>query len=208
MNKEILQEIEALGLKTRIGAIKNLPKMFFFSDRNRIFNVPDVVKNLPDSCAVIIREYDLGFDERAKFCQEIILIAKNGGKNLKVLVGKDWNLAEKIGADGVHFSDLDRGFANPKNLPENRRNMILSYSCHSPKSINQAEKFNANLVFYSPIFASRSHLNQPPIGLDGLRSFIKKTTLPVYVLGGVNEKNIKLLRNINISGVGGISMFL
>lgn len=198
MNNKFLQEIA----KTKLRVVKNLPKMFFFTDRKRIANVFDVVENLPENSAIIIREYDLKADERLSFAKQIIVIAHR--KNLKVLVGKDWNLAEEIGADGVHFSDLDQDFM----IPKNRHKLILSYSCHQTESIIKAEKLNVDLVFYSPIFASKSHPNQQPVGINGLRNFTKKTLLPVYALGGIDEKNIKLLKNTNISGVGGISMFL
>ncbi|MES2677112.1 MAG: thiamine phosphate synthase [Pseudomonadota bacterium] len=198
MNDKFLQEIS----KAKLRAVKNLPEMFFFTDRKRVSNVLEVVENLPENAAIIIREYDLKADQRLNFAQQIALIARR--KNLKFLVGKDWNLAQEIGANGVHFSDFDQNFA----VPKNRHNMILSYSCHRPESIVEAEKLGADLLFYSPIFASKSHLNQQPVGIDGLKNFIKKTSLPVYALGGIDEQNIKLLNNTNISGIGGISIFL
>lgn len=201
MNNKFLQELS----KARLRTVKNLPEMFFFTDRKRFIKKEDifsVVRNLPENTAIIIRDYDLKNDERFNFAKQIITIAHK--KKLKTLIGKDWNLAEKVGADGVHFSDLDQNIVTL----ESRHKMILSYSCHKPESIIKAEKLNVDLVFYSPIFLSSSHPNQQPVGVDGLNNFINQTKLPVYALGGINEKNIELLKNTNISGIGGISMFL
>jgi thiamine-phosphate pyrophosphorylase len=206
MDKFLQEEIEKLSNKAKPNSPKNLPSIFFFTDQKRIGgkieNIFDVIKNLPQNSAVIVREYNLKPDERLHFAQKIMEIATP--KNLPVLIGKDWNLAEKIGANGVHFSDRDQSLI----IPKKRGEMILSYSCHSLESIIQAEKLKADLLFYSPIFLSKSHLNQKPIGIDGLKNFTKKTKLPVYALGGIDEKNIELLENTGISGIGGISIFL
>ena len=202
MNNKFLQEIKKLVPKSKLGTDKNLPIMFFFTDRKRIGDVCAVVETLPKNTAIIIREYDLSFDDRYIFAQKISALAKQ--KGLKILVGKDWELAKKLAADGVHFSDLDQDFM----IPKNHQNMILSYSCHHSSSIQKAEKLNADLVFYSPIFASKSHLDEKPAGVDKLRQFVAKSSLPTYALGGINEENIRLLTNTGIAGIGGISMFV
>ena len=189
------------GLRYRSGLVKNLPKMFFFTDRKKFADIFETISALPKNTAIIIREYDLSADQRLVFAQKVITVAKK--KKLKVLVGKDYDLARKIGADGVHFSDRDQ-----KVIAKNKNHkMLLSYSCHSSASIIKSKKLNADLVFYSPIFMSTSHPDQRPAGLCALRKFVMKSVVPVYALGGVNENNIKSLINAGVAGVGGISIF-
>ena len=85
--------------------------------------------------------------------------------------------------------------------------MLISYSCHSSNSLKKAQKIGADLVFYSPIFKSGSHLDKKPIGIFALRNFVKQSSFPVFALGGIDKKNINLLKNTGIAGIGGISMF-
>ncbi|MFT6077795.1 MAG: thiamine-phosphate pyrophosphorylase [Myxococcota bacterium] len=193
-------------VKTNLKAVKNLPQMFFFTDRKRIENIFEVVEYLPKNTAIIIREYDLEYSDRLEFSQKIAAIAKQN-KQI-VLVGKSWKLARQIRADGVHFSDLDSNIF----LPQNCKKMILSFSCHHPKSLIRAKKLNADLVFFSPVFATKSHPNKKPVGIFALRNFAKRTSLksniPTFALGGINENNVKLLSGAFVSGFGGISNFL
>ncbi len=201
MNNKFLQEAEKLRIKSKLGLFKNLPTMFFFTDRKKVDNVFEVVKKLPDNTAIIIREYDLKDDDRLNFAKQIAVLARL--KNLKVLVGKNWELAKKIGADGVHFSDFDHNF----DIPKNRQNMLFSYSCHKLESLKEAARIEVDMVFYSPIFTSKSHPDKNQVGIYKLKNFVKNSPLPVYALGGINEENINLLTETGVVGVGGISMF-
>lgn len=180
---------------------KNLPAMFFFTDRKRFDDIFSVISKLPQNSAIIIREYDLNFKEKLDFARKILKITKL--KNIKVFVGKDVKLAKKIKADGIHFSDLDKNIKLAK-IP---KNILVSYSCHNEKSLALARKIKADLVFLSPIFKTESHPNQKPIGTYLLRKFARQNELPTYALGGINDKNVKLLKGSLISGIGGISIF-
>ena len=187
--------------KTKLRAVKNLPEMFFFTDRLRIKNIFNLIEELPKQTAIIIREYDLSFADRLHFIRKTIIIARK--KKLKVLVGKSWKMAKMCGADGVHFSDWDKNFLLPKNLGK----MIFSYSSHHSNSLKKAKRLGCDLVFHSPIFASQSHPKTTPVGIGSLKNFTKKNLLPTYALGGVNEGNIKMLIDLGIGGFGGISIF-
>ncbi|MCE3255203.1 MAG: thiE1 [Rickettsiaceae bacterium] len=205
MNDKFLRLARKLAAKPKLGEHKNLPEMFFFTDRKRVKDIFSVVENLPKNSAVIIREYDLSEEKRLDFAQKIIAIArKNRRKNLKILVGKNYSLARKIKADGVHFSDQ-----NQVQLPaKTNKKMIFSYSCHYPKSVSKAKKLDCDLVFYSPIFVTNSHPEAKPVGLPQLRKFIRQSQIPTYALGGIDEKNIRLLKDTGVAGIGGISIFV
>lgn len=175
----------------------------FFTDRKKISDFKKVIKNLPKNSVVIIREYDLAPKEREIFAQEISALARK--KDLKVLVGKDLVLAQKIKADGVHFSDFDK-----LPLPLLRhRNFIFSFSCHSFKSFLSARKLKPDMIFISPIFPTSSHKETKSLGLQYLAKIITKNrnSLPIYALGGVNSTNLKSLKKLGLAGFGAINFF-
>lgn len=175
----------------------------FFTNRKKISDFGKTIKNLPKNSTVIIREYDLEKVEREKFAREIFALAR--AQNFKVLVGKDLALAQKIKADGVHFSDFDKVPLNVLGL----KKFILSFSCHSLKSFLHAHKLRPDMVFISPIFPTNSHKSVKPLGLRYLRKIIAKNrkALPIYALGGVNTTNLKSLQKLEISGFGAINFF-
>jgi thiamine monophosphate synthase len=200
MNQKILFEI------------KKFPAApVFFTDRKKIFDFFSAIKNLPKNSTIIIREYDLKGHEREAFAKKIIALAKI--KKAKILIGKDFNLAKKLKADGVHFSDFDRlpwQFFKRKSFP---KKFIFSLACHSFGSLLKAQKLKTDLIFISPIFASTSHADVKPLGLKNLAKITFKTKNSNYLasriraLGGVNSTNLKRLRKLGIQGFGAIDLF-
>lgn len=191
---------------------KDLPVSVFFSNRAVITSLESTIKHLPKNSAIIIREYDLEEKDREIFAKKIAALARPLG--LKILVGKDLSLAKKIKADGVHFSDFDKlplQFFQQKNFPEK---FIFSFSCHNLKSALKAEKSGFDMIFISPIFSTKSHLNTKNIGLKNLAKISLKTkSAPYcessfYALGGINSQNLSSIRKLNLAGFGAISLFL
>ena len=187
----------------------------FFTDRKKISDFEKIIKILPKNSTIIIREYDLDKKKREDFARNIVNLArvKNREKNLQIIVGKDFALARKIKADGIHFSDFDKlpqSFLKKKSFP---KKFIFSFACHNFKSVLKALKLRPNMIFISPIFATTSHAETKIIGLRNLRkiSLISKKQNylhnKIYALGGINSENIKSLRKLDISGFAGINLF-
>lgn len=183
-------------------------KLVFFTDRKKISDFEKVINGLPKNSVIIVREYDLTQSQRENFAKKIFTLARNNG--LKVLIGKDIALAKKTGADGIHFSDLDKlplQFFNKKSFP---KNFIFSFSCHGLKSLLRIKNLKPNMIFIAPVFPTTSHENTRTFGL---RNFIKiivknKNLLPIYPLGGINSQNLKTLAKLKIPGFGAIDYFL
>ena len=177
----------------------------FFTDRKRCADLSLAIKKLPKNSAVIFREYDLDEAAREKLAQEIIAICR--GRNHKILIGKNVALARKLRADGIHFSDNDilpLAVFNRQNWP---REFIFSFACHNFLSVLKSQQLKVDLLFVSPIFATKSHPNIAPLGLMQLSKIIRASKVPVFALGGVNEKNIHTLERLGAQGFGAIEMF-
>jgi thiamine monophosphate synthase len=184
-----------------------------FTNRRKIFDFEGVIRNLPKNSAIIIREYDLSKNAREDFAREIFTLAKKRS-DLKVLIGKDLALAKKLKADGIHFSDFDKlplQILNKKSFP---KKFILSFSCHSEKSLLNIRKVNADMVFISPIFPTSSHNEAKTLGVRNLAKITTQnknrtySRLPLFALGGLNKENLKLLQRLPLQGFGAIDYFL
>ncbi len=184
----------------------------FFTDRKKVLDFEQTIKNLPKNSIIIIREYDLDKKNREEFAKKIISFARSDC--MKVLVGKDFELAKKIKADGIHFSDFDKiplEFFKKKSFS---KKFIFSFSCHSEKSFLKWKSFDPNIIFIAPIFPTTSHVGTKNFGLKNLAkiTFRQKKYghfLPkIYALGGINLANITSVRKLGISGFGAIDLFL
>lgn len=191
--------------------LKNNNSLYFFTDRKKICDLNQVLKNLPKKTCIIFREYDLLSQEREELAREYFKIAKAFGH--KFLVGKDFNLAMKIKCDGVHFSDRDFTKSLMKIRYSCKKNkLIFSCALHENKNLFYLRKLTPDIVFLSPIFATSSHKNQRPIGLFNyvktakiFKQKIAKNNF--FPLGGINLQNLRRLNKINITGFGAIDFF-
>lgn len=182
---------------------RNLPCLFFFTDRKQFKDIFAIIEKLPKNTAIIIREYDLSYLERLKFAQKVVKIARN--RQLLTFAGKSLKLALEAKTNGIHFSDHETSWQKYLTYKKSNPNFLFSCACHNEKSINKASKLNMDFIFFSPIFKTNSHPNVKPVGLKRLKNISIKNQ-NIYALGGINENNIKLLRNSKILGLGIISL--
>ena len=147
----------------------------------------------------------LGLIIRGKDKQNIYKRAKNIGKICKrkrmpYYVSTYPNIALSSGAVGVHY---------PNNIKFSKKYKNLQTSCsfHGLNEIRRVKNFSANRVFISPIFKTSSFTKKKPLGLKLLNVYLNHLDCERAVLGGIGLKNIRCLRNRNISSIGGISLF-
>jgi thiamine monophosphate synthase len=220
-NYDFLLEIKKFNYKlsNKLLLSPKLVNSVFFTDRKKISEPEKILSRLPKNSAIIFREYDLPKNERENLAKNFK--EKNdkfSKKNCRFIIGKDFALAKKIKADGVHFSDVDKNILpfilQKKSLP---KNFIFSLSIHHEKSWALVKKLQPDLVFFSPIFKSSSHINQSPIGLIKFSSLLiknkyyccknKNSVIRIYGLGGIKFSNLKNIRKLGIAGFGAIELF-
>jgi len=208
MNIEILFEIKKFPKS--IYAKENNIKTVFFTDATKIDDIEKIILNLPKYSAIIVREYSLDLNKREIFAKKIINLARK--KNIKVLIAKDISLALKLNADGVHFSDYDHLPVNFFNKKSFAKNFIFSLSCHTISSFIKIVKYQPDFIFISPIFKTTSHLNSKIFGINNLKKIIKiakqyRVKSSIFALGGVAKGNLKLIRKMQLNGIGAIDFF-
>ncbi len=129
----------------------------------------------------------------------------------KLIIGKDFDLAKKIKADGYHFSDFD--LKNTKNHAfqlknhQKNRNFTISLACHNLNSIKKAQNSNIDLLFFSPIFPTNSHKKAKIQGIFNLKRAKTASKIPIFALGGVKNANLHKIHRIKVDGVAGIEIF-
>lgn len=197
-----------MDLETQFEIKKFAAAPVFFTDRKKVLDLEKTVKNLPKNSWIIFREYDLDKKNREILAQKIAKIARV--KSLKMLVGKDFALAQKIKAGGAHFSDKEKiplQFLQKKSFP---KNFIFSFACHNLRSFLRIKKLPLTAIFFSPIFPTTSHPHGRALGVNFLRKISgeKRIAKKIFALGGINSKNIKTLRKLGIAGFGAIDLFL
>ncbi len=121
---------------------------------------------------------------------------------LKAFLHQDYNLANKLGATGVHltsqqFNDIPLA----KDL-----GLEVIISTHTHNEVHIAEAMGADYVTYSPIFFTPS--KGEPKGVDDLAEIVAMTDIDIFALGGIiGDKEVKSLQESGVFGFASIRYF-
>ena len=129
----------------------------------------EAIDRLPVGAGIVFRHYSLAEDERRALFERV----KARRADTLLLLAGPAAQARAWGADGSHGRGPGEG---PRTAP-----------AHDRAELRAAEEAGANLVFLSPVFATRSHPRAPLIGAKGFEALARQARLPVVALGGMNE---------------------
>ena len=120
----------------------------------------------------------------------------------RIILHHHHRLMEDFGLMGIHFTEslrIEKSGQIPKIRKQHPR-IYLSAAFHSFSDINAWGPF-FDYVFLSPIFDSISKKNyKAAFDPAELEVFLKSTPVKVMALGGVDEENIKAVRNLGFAG--------
>jgi thiamine-phosphate pyrophosphorylase len=172
--------------------------LLFFTDPARTPDPAVVAETLPRGAAVVFRAF--GAADAEAVGRRLKAIARRRG--LKLLVGADEKLAARLGADGVHLPE--RWAAKSRGLKQVHPGWIVTCAAHSPAAARRAKAFGADAAVVSAVFPSRSPSAGPPIGPVRMAQIARAAPLPVYALGGVNEKTARRLKDAGLAGLAAV----
>ena len=106
-----------------------------------------------------------------------------------------------LGLNGVYLPSFNKSYQHL--LYSFKKNFEVIGSAHSIKEIKNKEFQKAKVIFLSSIFKK----NKNYLGLNKFKIIEKYSKSKIVALGGISQKNIKLLNLTEASGFAGISFF-
>ena len=147
--------------------------------------------------------------EKNKDKEEIIEIAKKVKKicdayNCIFIINDDPYIAKEVNADGVHLGKEDVNIEEARKILGN--NKIIGVSCYDNLERGiEAEKKGANYVSFSSPFPSPTKPFKLLTKWEIIEEAIKVLKIPVYIIGGINDKTIEEVLKRKIFGICSIS---
>jgi len=126
----------------------HLPPLLFLTDPQRVPDPAKVAAGLPTGSGVIYRHF--GAQGRGRVARELSAVCYQRG--LVLLIAADPELAEKVGADGVHWPEKLLGKARAWR----GRFPLQTASAHSRRAIWRAEQAGMDAALVSAVFPSNS----------------------------------------------------
>ena len=103
------------------------------------------------------------------------------GVGAKLLVNGGIDLADRIGAHGVHLSA-----ARLMTLASRPDIAFCAASCHDRRELDRAADLGADFVVLGPVRPTPTHPGMPTLGWDGFARLVEEYPLPVFSLGGID----------------------
>lgn len=164
---------------------------------------------------VQLREKDLGLQELTDLAGAMLAAMQDcagdcgPGRQPRLLVNAGAAGAAEavraVGAAGIHLP----GRWHAEQAGRARISGIVSVGCHSVGEVAVARAAGADMALLSPVFATESHPQARPLGLEVLAAACQTAgKMPVYALGGVNRANAASCIAAGAAGVAGIRTFL
>lgn len=179
----------------RAAGAPAVPSLFFFTDPTRTPNPEAIARRLPRGSCVIYRHF--GAPERRRVARRLAAIARSRG--LLLLIAADPDLAQRVGADGVHWPE--------SRLTQRGGERIMTASAHSAEALRRAAAAGADACVLSPIFPTRSESGRAPLGLFHASQIARASLIPVIALGGVNARRATSLDGRGFAGIAAVDAF-
>ena len=160
-----------------------------------------ILKNF-DIVALTLREKDLDKNEYLKLIEEIYPICQKYKINLILHQNYDLNLDDKYNIEGIHLS-----YNIFKSLNENiKAELIKKYkrigvSVHSLNEAKEVENLGASYVIAGHIFETDCKKGLEPRGLKFIEDLSSALSIPIFAIGGIDEKNSLSVINSGAFGV-------
>ena len=174
--------------------------------RSKIYFVtpPDVadLRDLLDLARAAIRGGVGMIQYRAKNCSTRGMVAEAQAllkltrpANVPLIVNDRVDVALAAGADGVHIGQEDMPVADARRLIG--PHAILGVTAPGLAEAHQAQRAAATYVSCGPIFPSPTKPEKPPVGPLALQRLQTAIALPVCAIGGINERTLPDLSEVN-----------
>ena len=179
----------------RIGP--DLPPLLFFTDPDRTPRPWETAARLPTGSGVIFRSFGRpGARDTALRLREA-----TRGRRGRLLIGLDADLAEAVGADGVHLPERARGLA--PGLRAARPDWLITSAAHSAAALTTP---GLDACVVSPVFpAGGPSAARPACGVPGLSALVDGSSCPIYALGGIDAVRAADLIGSGACGLAGVS---
>ena len=148
-----------------------------------------ILKNF-EIVALTLREKDLDKNEYLKLIEKVYPICQKYKINLILHQNYDLNLDDKYNIEGIHLS-----YSIFKSLNENiKAELIKKYkrigvSVHSLNEAKEVESLGASYVVAGHIFETDCKKGLEPRGLKFIEDLSSALSIPIFAIGGIDEKN-------------------
>lgn len=168
-----------------------IPRFWLFTDERMGGMLWHALDAVPRGGGVVFRHYGLPPSERRALYAKVARIARR--RRLVLIRAGTSRLGS--GESGVHGR-----------APYRQRG-IKSWPAHNRAQVIAGQRADADVIFVSPVFATRSHPGNRPLGKYRALMLKRGVRCPVIALGGMKHRDRHWLGIAGFHGMAGIDLW-
>lgn len=153
--------------------------------------------------AIVLREKDLSEEEYTILAEKVMYLCKN--YKVPCILHSFTNVAIALQAKAIH---MPLPLLRKMTSQEKSHFEIIGASCHSLEDAKEAERLGCTYITAGHIFLTDCKKGLPGRGLPFLQNICENTSVPVYAIGGISNKNIDAVRQTGAAGACIMSGFM
>ncbi|MFC5345793.1 thiamine phosphate synthase [Brevundimonas staleyi] len=195
----VAQALARAADAVRGGVRSRVPPMLLFTDPERTPRPWEIAARMPAGSGVVYRHF--GAAEALRTAERLRAVTRERG--MALLIGMDAELADRVGADGLHLAE--RALSAAYALSGRRPDWVLTGAVHSVEAAKAARNLDA--VVLSPIFpAGGASAAKAALGVEALAEASGSTR--VIALGGITAETAGALQGsgaYGLAAIGGVA---
>ena len=167
----------------------------------------DVLKASATAGATIFQYRNKTASMKASYTEALSLRKAAHELGVLFIVNDRCDLALAVNADGVHLGQEDLPLHLARKIMGSAK--LIGISTHKPEQVMSATAGGPNYLGFGPIFLPGSKADHDPVvGIEGLKSIRRLTTLPLFAIGGITADRADEVVRAGADGVAVISAIL
>lgn len=157
------------------------PTRWLMTDERMGAGLWTALDRLPRGAGVVFRHHSLAASERRSLFAAVAKVARRRRLLLLRAGGEPFR-----GEQGMH--------GRSRHHQKSCRRLLKTWPAHNPAEVVAGRRAGADLIFISPIFATRSHPGGRPLGPIRAAALARLAGGKAIALGGVDERRFRRLR--------------
>ena len=178
--------------------------IYVITDTASNWSIRDQVNFAAEGGAHLIQYRDKQISDAGYFSTAVQLIKDLKGYGCELILNDRVSIAKELPQCGLHVGQSDGELAAIKASLASTQ--LLGLSIEHSSQITEANQQLVDYFGIGPIRATQTKSDHaPPIGFEGLREAVSRSSIPTYAIGGMSASDIPTLINIGVTGIAVVS---
>jgi thiamine-phosphate pyrophosphorylase len=130
------------------------------------------------------------------FSRQLMKILSN---RVPLIINDRVDVALAAGASGVHLGQDDLPLRWARKMMGKKA--IIGSSCQNLDQVKEAQRQRADYIGFGSVFKTLTKPARRPMDLNLIKNIFLKTKVPVFAIGGINQKNVGRLSQQGINRI-------